>query len=187
MKTPVAVTVTILAFCAFRCAGTFSESDTETRAGYHMRLADSLQTELALRAATMEYTTVAQLYPQSGYYADAVRNAALLYSNPLNPLMNDSLSLYWFERYLSLRPPREERAKAEVYVTMLNRIMQLRAEITRRNVVGDSLQSILRRQAGELTARSRRVSDLENELQRTNDELRRLREVDIRINRRKGK
>lgn len=159
---------------------------SEARAEYHMLVADSLEAASALREAALEYKLVAELYPTTSHYPNAVRNTALLYSNPANPAGDDSLSLQWFQTYLTLPIPREEKVKAEMYVTMLQRINNLRSEINRRGSSIDSLQALTRKQSGDITAKNKKVQDLEAELKKTTIELQNLREVDVRINRRKG-
>ncbi len=166
--------------------GSTIENIAEARAEYHMQLADSLESAFMLKEAALEYKLVAELYPNTSYYPAAVRNTALLYSNPANPGVDDSLSLHWFQTYLTLPISRDERVKAEIYVTMLKRINDLRKELNRRTAAIDSLQTFTRRQAGDLAARTKRVQELEAELKKTTLELERLREVDVRINRRKG-
>ncbi len=181
---PIAVFAALaLAGCASSYVG---DEDSERRAAYHMHLADSLEALNALQQAALEYRLVAELYPTTSHYPNAVRNTALLFSNPANPAIDDSVALHWFGAYLDLPIPREERVKAEIYVTMLKRIMTLRAELNRRSGVIDSLTQASRRQSTDLSARNKRIQDLEAELKKMNLELQNLREVDVRINRRKG-
>lgn len=181
----IVVAVVMLALASCRPGSTI-ENITEARAEYHMQLADSLESVFMLREAALEYKLVAELYPTTSYYPTAVRNTALLYSNPANPAVDDSLSLHWFQTYLTLPISREERVKAEIYVTMLKRITELRKELNRRTAAIDSLQAFTRKQSGDLAARAKRVQELEAELKKTTLELERLREVDVRISRRKG-
>lgn len=163
-----------------------ADYDAESRAEYHMNVADSLEASSSLREAALEYKLVAELYPKTSHYPNAVRNTALLYSSPSNPGVDDSLSLQWFQTYLTLGISREEKVKAEIYVTMLKRLTSLRKEINRRSGIIDSLQNVTRRQSGDLTSRNKRVQELETELKKTTFELEKLREVDVRINKRKG-
>lgn len=157
----------------------------ESRAEYHMRIADSLEAATALPEASLEYKLVAELYPKTSHYPNAVRNTALLYSNPTNPAVDDSLALQWFQTYLRLSISREEKVKAEIYVTMLKRLTKLRKEIHRQSATTDSLLSVTRRQSSELASRNKKVQELESELKKTTFELEKLREVDVRINRRR--
>ncbi len=163
-----------------------ADYDAEARAEYHMRVADSLEAASLLREAALEYKLVAELYPKTKHYPNAVRNTALLYGNPSNPAVDDSLSLQWFQTYLTLSVSREEKVKAEIYVTMLKRLTTLRREINRRAVMIDSLQNLTRKQSGDLASRSKKIQELESDLKKTTSELEKLREVDVRINRRKG-
>jgi hypothetical protein len=151
-----------------------------------MHQADSLEAVKKLKDATNEYNLVTKLYPKTSHYPRAVRSAALLYSNPTNPAGDDSMALSLFQTYLTLPISREEKTKAEVYVIMLERITALQKETSRRIPSTDSLQTIIRRLANELGNRNKRIQDLESELSQTKTDLERLREVDIRINRRRN-
>lgn len=175
--------VFLLAGCSYKSA---SDYDSETLAGYHMQRADSLEAANLLGDAAFEYKLVAELYPNTSHFPNAVRNTALLYSNPANPVLDDSLSLTWFQKYLTLSIPREERVKAEIYVTMLARLTALRKDLNRKTQALDSLQNIGRKQSGDLAARNKRIQELEAELKQSTVELQKLREVDVRISRRKS-
>lgn len=177
--------ILLLAFASCKPGATI-EDNVEARAEYHMAIADSLESLQMLRDAALEYKLVAELFPNTSHYSEAVRNTALLYSNPANPAADDSLSLQWFQTYLTLPISRDERVKAEIYVTMLKRITTLRRELSHRAALIDSLHVVARKQSTDLAARTRRVQELESELKKTLSELERLREVDARINRRKG-
>ncbi len=183
-----AVALSLLLLLTLASCGPSSniEREAETRAEYHMHQADSLAHANLLREAALEYTLVAKLYPKTGHYPLAVRNAALLYSNPLNPSVDDSIALNLFQTYAALPISQEEKIKADVYVVMLKRITTMERGINRRIPTTDSLQTIIRRQGNELNSRGKRIQDLETELNQTRTELQRLREVDVRINRRKN-
>ena len=101
----------------------------EIMAASHMKSADSLASKSALRKATNEYLLIARQYSSTTYYAEAVYKAGVLYSNPLNQAANDSASLYWFRVYLSLPNSHEQKEKATIYVTLLERIKVLREEL----------------------------------------------------------
>jgi hypothetical protein len=58
--------------------------------------------------------------------------------------------------------------------------MTLREQLSRESASGDILATLLRRQG-------RRVRDLEAELQQVNDELRKLKDVDVRTSRKRKK
>ena len=163
-----------------------TEYDSESLADYHMRVADSLEAASALSGAALEYKLVAELYPKTSHYPTAVRNTALIYSNPAYPAANDSASLQWFQSYLALSIPREEKVKAEIYVSLLNRLVILRREADNRSTTIDSLLAVTRRSSNEVTTRAKRIQELEADLKQTALELQRLRDVDVRINRRKG-
>ncbi|MBI5471629.1 MAG: hypothetical protein HY961_04730 [Ignavibacteriae bacterium] len=152
-----------------------------------MQLADSLERAQALREAALEYRLVAELYPTTSHYVEAVRKSALLHSSPSNPYRSDSTSLYWFRKYVSLPISREERSAAEVYVFMLEQMAIQQNSIKTIEMMVDSLQAALRKQSAELASKGKKVQDLEADLKRTTTELQNLRDVDVRINKRKGR
>ncbi len=152
----------------------------------HMMLAETLERQSLLREATFEYTLVAELYPTSEHYPNAVRRAALLFSNPENPVCSDTAASFWFDQYLKLSLPFEERELVTRYLTEQKYTKLLRADITKRALIADSLQTVIRRQATDLANRSRRIQELEADLARVSQELKRLREVDIQMQRSRG-
>jgi hypothetical protein len=82
--------------------------------------------------------------------------------------------------YYPLARTREERQEVGVVTTLIQQNMTLREHLARASASGDSLATLLRRQA-------RRARDLEAELQQVNDDLRKLKEVDVRTSRTRRK
>ena len=69
-------------------------------------------------------------------------------------------------------------------VNLLKQVRDLRGTLADRNAVNDSLAALSKRQAGELltlSTRSKQIQSLEAELKKANEELQKLREVDVRI------
>jgi hypothetical protein len=166
------------------CATVTVDRDSEARARSHIRLADSLEAVSAFREAAFEYGIVAELYPGTSFYPTALRRAAFLNLHPDNESGNDSTALYWFHEYMTVSSPSPERRAAEVCIHLLERIWTLRGSLTRLKFTNDSLTAVTRRQAGEmltLTSQLRQAQSLEAELKKVQEELQKLREVDIRV------
>ncbi len=162
------------------CAGTF-ESRTADLVTYHMRMADSLEQEMALKPAAEHYALVATEFPQTTAYPIAVRKAAMLYASEFNPARNDSLALRWFTACLGLPLKKTDRENIQTFIALLQRVRILQEEVTRRIASADSLTSIARRQTGTVATDLRRIQDLEAELQQTQKELKRMKEIDLRL------
>ncbi len=151
----------------------------------HMTIADTLEQANLLAEASLEYTLAAQLYPSSEYYPMAVRKAAFLYSDKRNPARNDSVSIFWFNRYLELPLSAEQREITVLYLQLREEASTLRNSLTRQRGVSDSLQTIIKRQGNEIGNRAKRLGELEAELAKANDELQKLREIDVKMHKTK--
>lgn len=171
----------LVAILMFGCSSSDNLSTAELEAQRHMAIADTLEKASELKRATMEYTLVAKNYPSTSAYPIAVRKTALLLSSSANPVANDSASQYWLSIYLGLTHSPEERQIIEMYLRMVGRVKMLRDSLARVNALSDSLAFAVRKQANEATARGKRVQELEAELQQATDELKKLKEIDVRI------
>lgn len=178
MKTLVSL-ITVALFIA-GCAGSF-ESRTADLISYHMRMADSLEQEMALQGAAEHYALVATEFPQTSAYPIAIRKAAMLYASEFNPARNDSLALRWFTACLGLPLKKSDRENVQTFMALLQRVRVLQEEVTRRTASSDSLTSVARRQAGAVATDLRRIQELEAELQQTQKELKRMKEIDLRL------
>ena len=105
------------------------ETREELAAAHHIYTADSLTQKSAFRRATNEYLLITKQYKATKYYAEAAYQTALLYNNPLNPSASDSAALFWFRKSLTLPITEQEKEKANIYIPMLERVMQLREEL----------------------------------------------------------
>ena len=147
----------------------------------HLAAADSLERRQIYTQATLEYLLVAQRYPGTPQHPTAVLKTALLYSNPRNPAVNDSIAAYWFDVYRNTYADTDEAAMVELYAGLNERIRMLRGDLRRQTASYDSLAAVGRRQASDLSARTRRIQELEAELAKTSGELKRLKEIDLRL------
>ncbi len=113
------------------CAGTNNseKNKQELEAARHLNIADSLLIKSLLRKATTEYLFVAKQYSTTKYYPESVRKTAILYSNPQNPVADDSTSLYWYHVYLILPISQQEKENANSCIMLLERIKSLREEL----------------------------------------------------------
>jgi len=133
----------VMIMCFAGCAADKATHYEVRMAANHMRMADSLLKKSAIRKAAHEYTIVAEEYPNTTYYPEAVYNSAVLYSSPLNKTPDDSASLHWFRVYLTLPISDKDKEKANTYISMLERIVQLRRELAHRAMLSDSLSAII--------------------------------------------
>jgi len=177
----------LIAVLLYGCSSSGVVNDVEVQAQRHMAIADTLERAFALKEATLEYEIVAERFPSSNVHATAVRKAALLFSSPANPAANDSASLYWLNTYLDLTKSPEEKQIIQMYLKMVGRVKVLRDSLARQTAVNDSLVAVARKQVGETASRARRVQELEHELQKASNELRKLKEIDVRISKSRGK
>ena len=157
------------------------ESRTSELVNYHMRMADSLEQEMAYQPAAEHYAVVATEFPQSSAYPTAIRRAAFLYASEFNPARNDSLALRWFAACLRLPMKRADRENVQTYVALLQRIRTLQFDLSRRTATADSIAGVLRRQTSTTTIDARRIQELETELQQVQNELKRMKEIDLRL------
>jgi len=169
-----------LAFIA-GCITTGSIDNVEVEAQRHMAIADTLEQASELKEATLEYTLVAERFPTSGAYMTAVRKAALLFSSPENPAANDSASRFWLNTYLKLTHSPEEKQLIRMYFDMADQVKLLKDSLAHQKVVHESLMTTARKQGNEAAARARRIQELEADLKKASDELRKLKEIDLRI------
>jgi hypothetical protein len=177
----------LIAVLLYGCSSSGIVNDVEVQALRHMAIADTLERASALKEATLEYKIVAGHFPSSSVHATAVRKTALLFSSPANPAANDSASLYWLNIYLDLTKSPEEKQIIQMYLKMVGRAKVLHDSLTRQAAVNDSLVAVARRLGGETASRARRVQELESELQKASNELRKLKEIDMRISKSRGK
>jgi hypothetical protein len=151
----------------------FGDRDSEQRAEEHIKIADELQSECRWGEAAMEYAIVAEHYSNTRFYEAAVRKAAILFVHPDNPAANDSASLRWLSDYQDLSLSEEEQLNLEV----------LRALIQYRKLTADSLTRVI-------LAQSRQIEELkkvQKEFAKINEELSKLREIDLEVSRSRDK
>ena len=162
-------------------------NDAEVQAQRHMAIADTRERASAFKTATGEYLLVAERYPSTSVYPLAVRKVGLLLGSPSNPAANDSASRYWLNTYLTLAETPEEKQLIQMYLRMAYRVVSLRDSLEIQTASIDSLTALTHKQLSEATSRNHRLQELGAELQRVSAELRKLKEIDVRISKSREK
>ncbi len=165
------------------CSSYDAARDVEGRVARHMATADSLERAGNLREAMLEYSLVAQHYPESKRYQMAVHKTALLALDPRNPNADDSTAIYWLNTYLHLpgNPPAAQ--DAQIQLSLLQHISALQATLARAHVAVDTLTQLVRHQSTQLSSQAQRLQEAEAQLKQAQQELARLKEVDVQLSR----
>jgi len=148
-------------FTTLGCTALFPDRLADSEARQHISLAKSFEQGSELKEATLEYTFVAENYPSTRYFAEAVHKAALLYSMPSNPAANESAALRWLQTYLTLPIPDREKSRVRLHIALLEQTLSLKDSISR-----------------ERSLRDKQIQDLEAALRRVTQELEELKRVD---------
>jgi hypothetical protein len=168
------------------CAATVGEGKGEqTEARRKYELARQLESSSNIREAAHEYLIVAENYPRSDVWHHAVRKTGVLYTDPRNSGRNDSIALRWLGIYDTLSVAAPEKDLVQANVAALARAMGLEKELELQRRTTDSLAGAVRRMSASLVAQSRQTEELEVRLQKTADELKKLKEIDVRTSRKK--
>ncbi len=180
------VIVVILCLCVTGCFSKFGALNSESEARNLMDHAAGLVDSSAYHQAAQEYAMVAERYPSTSYYKLAVWKAAFLNIYPANPEINYSSALYWFQVYLGLPLSPEEKETATVYVAMIEHINNLQAELSALGIEKDKLLAVTRKQSGDIQVVTQQQKELEAELASTQDELKKMKAVDVRMHQNRG-
>jgi hypothetical protein len=179
MRPPPLLLCLLLALSMAACVT--PRADTESEARRLLEVARALETSRDLKEAAHQYSMIAERFPNAIVFPVAVRRAALLYANTANPGHSDSLSLFWWRRYLELPVLPQEKENATLAVNLLSAVDSLRLGLARQTTLADSLFSLSRKQTNALSAQEKRIQDLEAELHHTAEELRKLKEIDVKL------
>lgn len=163
------------------CGTLVGESGEESEARRQVELARTLEAASNLREAAHEYSIVAERYPNASIWPTAVRKAALLYASPVNTSRNDSISLVWFTAYQALPLNPQEKDLVQSHISLQGRMRAIEDDLGRQKDVNDSLSVTLKRVSATVAAQARRTQELEVQLRQTTEELKKLKEVDVRL------
>ncbi|MBW2598437.1 MAG: SPOR domain-containing protein [Deltaproteobacteria bacterium] len=152
-----------------------------------MERAAALENSSAYHQAAREYAVVAGRYPSTSYYKSSVWKAALLNIHPANSKIDTSAARFWLNVYLGLPLTDEEKENATLYVSMIERINGLQAQVSSLVSERDKLLDVTRKQSGDIVTGTQRLGELEAELAKARDALKKMKEVDVRMQRSKDK
>ncbi len=155
----------------------------ESEARRHLSMADSFEKASAFGEAVSEYTFVAENYPSTSVYPEAVRKAALLYSTPSNPVANESSALRWLQTYLALPLSEAERRQVELHIALLKQIQSLKSSIAYEKNLRQKLSKLATQRGADLLELAKRVQELEIALEKAAQEIQDLKEVDLQTSR----
>lgn len=175
--------VVILCFLVAGCFSQFRNSRSELQARNHMDRAAALEDSSEYHQAAKEYSIVAERYPSTHYYKTAVWKAALLNIHPSSPEIDFNAALYWLQVYLGLPLSSEEKDRAELYVAMLEHINDLESILSAFVAEKEKLQVVTQKQSNDIVAATQRLSQLEADLTHAQAELKKMKEVDVRMHR----
>ncbi len=175
---PVIIMVFVIAGCSSaRKAGEGLRGEIER--------AQSAEATGDLAGAARAYALAAEHQPGGEFFSMAARKAAILFSHPLNPSRNDSVALGWF-RMLAEQPlPGPELELVHLQIATLERSEMQADQIQRQREAADSLTVVTRRLSLTVANQSRQIQELELEVRKVSEELRQLKEIDVRLSRRR--
>jgi len=138
-----------------------------------------------LPEAARQYAWAAAQFPGSDWSVVGARKAATLYAYSQNPERSDSAALHWFRVLGTEEITGQERDLVQVQIATLERSQFMVGQIARQKESADSLMAETRRLTSMVTGQSRQITELEAEVKGLAEELRQLKEIDVRLSKRK--
>jgi cell division septation protein DedD len=148
-----------------------------------MDRAAALEDASEYHRAAIEYSIVAERYPSTHDYKTAVWKAALLNMHPANSEIDYTTALDWLQVYLGLPLSPEEKNRAELLKGMLEHIDDLESILSAFAAEKAELQAVTQKQSGDIVAATQRLSQLEADLAHAHAELKKMKEIDVRMHR----
>ena len=177
------IIIIILCLLMSSCMSQIQGSESESKARDYMERAAALEKAEAYHQAAQEYAMVAEHYPSTSYHKLAVWKAALLNIHPANPEINYAAALSWLQAYLKFPLSPEEKETATLYVSMVERVNDLQAELSSMVEEKNKLLEITKKQSSDIESDTKRREELEAELAHAWDELNKMKAVDVRMHR----
>jgi len=177
------IIIIILCLLMSSCLSQIQSSESESKARDYMERAAALEKAGAYHQAAQEYAMVAEHYPSTSYHKLAVWKAALLNIHPANPKINYAAALGWLQAYLKLPLSSAEKETATLYVSMVERVDDLQAELSSMVEEKNRLLEITKKQSSDIESDTKRRNELEAELAHAWDELNKMKAVDVRMHR----
>jgi len=177
------IIIIILCLLISSCISQIQRSEFESKAREAMERAAALEKAKAYHQAAQEYAMVAEHYPSTSYHKLAVWKAALLNMHPANPEIDYAAALGWLQAYLKLPLSSEEKETATLYVSMVERVDDLQAELSAEVEEKNRLLEVTKKQSSDIESDTKRRNELEAELAHAWDELNKMKAVDVRMHR----
>jgi hypothetical protein len=166
-------------------AGCSASRGDREEARQQLERARSLEAAGNLSDAAREYALTAERYPRYEWYPVAVRKAAILYASLPNPGRDDSVAVFWFRTLLGLDIPDAEKELVNLEIVTLERAQELSWRLRSQRESADSLHAVLKHLFSTVGVQSRQIEDLEEQVKKVAEELRQLKEIDVRLSKRK--
>jgi outer membrane protein assembly factor BamD (BamD/ComL family) len=176
------VAATVLTGCS-RLAET--ESSGSKEAGQLFDHARMLEASGKLREASGEYLYIAEQFSDAEVWPQAVLKTGVLYGSPQNPARSDSVARRWLGVYAVLTTDDAEQQLLRLASGLLESQAGLQRQIDAQRKSIDSLAAVSRRLSASVAAQSRLAEDLEQQLRKTSDELKKLKEIDLQTSRKR--
>lgn len=177
------ITAVILCLLLMACSPYVQGSGAESQARSHMNRAAELERSSAYHQAAQEYAMVAEQYPSTSYYKTAVWKAAMLNIHPASPEIDYKAALTWLQVYLELPLSAKEKARATLFVGVLEHINDLETKISSLLREKNTLLAVIKKQTDGIETTNKRVKKLETQLTQTRDELKKMKAVDVQMHR----
>jgi cell division protein FtsN len=175
------ISIALLCFFMSGCVSAMQGSKSESGARDFMVRAAAYENTKAYGKALQEYGEVAKRYTSTSYYKRAVWKLAILNIYPENPAISDTAARDWLQVYLGLHLSPVEKQTATSLVSMLNRIRNLKAELSDANMEKEKIASAAQKQSKELEDGAQKIKELETELAHSYDELQKMKAVDVQM------
>jgi len=169
------------------CTFVAREYEHNAEQQHQIDLAGSLEESKQYAEAAKEYGRIAETYPTSFFYERAVRKAAMLNVHPENPRFDLDAGLKWFRILAELPISPAEQENVRIQIGLLERIKTLQYSIYELDYGKRKLLTDSEAQEKELTAKDRKIRQLESELAWASEELRKLKEVDVLLHKSRRK
>ena len=181
--------VIVIILCVFLagCVSQYRDSKLESQARSHMERGAALENSSAYHQAAREYAIVAEQYPTTSCYKAAVWKAAVLNIHPANSNYDASAARFWLNVYLGMPLTPEEKENATLYVAMIERTNGLQSQLSSLVSEREKLLDVTRKQSGDIDTGTQRIGELEAELAKAQDDLKKMKEVDVRMQRSRDK
>lgn len=167
------------------CVGCATVRPEREEMRLQMERARALEAAGNLPEAAQQYAATANRFPGGEWSVLAIRKAAVLYAHPLNPERSDSASLHWFKRLPMDQIAVQERELLQIQISTLERSVAMTEQMGRQRETADSLLVIVHRVTSTAATQSRQIQDLDVQVKKLAEELRQLKEIDVRLSKRK--